>query len=867
MKFTLKDYQDDAVADVLVNLTKAKKRWHEDQDLHAFSLAATTGAGKTVMAAAVFEALFYGEDSYNFEADSSSVVIWFSDDPSLNEQTRFRLMEASDKLKHSDLVVVDNNFRQEKLEAGKIYFLNTQKLGKKSLLVRGFDERIEANANQIELFVAPAPDLRSHTIWDVIQNTIEDPNLTLYLVLDEAHRGMGKVTANAKKEKSTLVHRLINGTGSVSPVPVVVGISATVERFNAAMKKAEGRSTLPNVVVDNTKVQASGLLKDNIILDIPEQVGKFDGVLVRRATNKIKASSNAWREYALEQGHKESEAVKPLMVLQVPNKPEASDIGKTLDVIFENWDEIRPPNIAHVFGERKDLTFGPHYVPYIEPQRVQETKEIRVLIAKDAISTGWDCPRAEVMVSFRPARDKTHITQLLGRMVRTPLAMRIPGNDKLNSVDCLLPFFDHKSVEEVVQAIRFGTSEMDDSPLPGRRVLINPIEVLPNPSINEDVWHKFSSLPSQSLPKKVSKPIKRLTALSHELAFDNLLPNAGQTAHAEMFKIFGAAKVRYNNQFKDSVKQVLQVEGETLNADLASGNNTFSSFVENADPTVIRSEFQSACRILSKDICKSYVKNLVELGDEEPTDAIYAAYTVISALSKVEDIVTYIEDEATKLIQNWFTKYRVDIKGLKDDRKEVYRQIKELSSDPQDIDLVKPRGWLVNSSSLEENGKEKSIPTYLSHLLCSDEGEFPTELNLWEQAVVETEMSRNGFVGWYRNPSSGNVESLGITYLEGNKFKILRPDFVFFSKNSDGNIVVDIVDPHGTHLSDALPKLKGLANYALEHGEHFRRIESCALVGKNLRVIDLKEAKVRSAIDFSEDAKSLFESSLAYDLV
>jgi type III restriction enzyme len=78
-------------------------------------------------------------------------------------------------------------------------------------------------------------------------------------------------------------------------------------------------------------------------------------------------------------------------------------------------------------------------VPYIEPQRVQDPHWVRVLIAKDAISTGWDCPRAEVMVSFRAASDRTHITQLLGRMVRSPLARRIPGNDRLNAVDCLLP--------------------------------------------------------------------------------------------------------------------------------------------------------------------------------------------------------------------------------------------------------------------------------------------------------------------------------------------------------------------------------------------------------------------------------------------
>ena len=49
MKYTLKDYQDEAVLDVLTNLRKAAKRWHEDGDRHAFSLTATTGAGKVRM--------------------------------------------------------------------------------------------------------------------------------------------------------------------------------------------------------------------------------------------------------------------------------------------------------------------------------------------------------------------------------------------------------------------------------------------------------------------------------------------------------------------------------------------------------------------------------------------------------------------------------------------------------------------------------------------------------------------------------------------------------------------------------------------------------------------------------------------------
>ena len=165
MRYTLKDYQDDAVAAVLARLGWARDDWHERKSPVAFSLTATTGAGKTVMAAAVIEALFEGNPDHNFDSDPGAVVLWFTDDPSLNEQTRFRLMDAADRISHSRLVVIENTFNQEKLERGKVYFLNAQKLGKKSLLVRGAPERSQESA-QNDL---PMPDARAFTMWDTLR--------------------------------------------------------------------------------------------------------------------------------------------------------------------------------------------------------------------------------------------------------------------------------------------------------------------------------------------------------------------------------------------------------------------------------------------------------------------------------------------------------------------------------------------------------------------------------------------------------------------------------------------------------------------------------------------------------------------------
>jgi len=863
MKFTLKDYQREAVQDSLKNLRKARNMWRADADRAAFSLSAVTGSGKTVMAAATFEALFHGDDEFNFDADPGSTVIWFSDDPSLNEQTRFRLMEASDRIDHTSLVVVENTFSRAKFEAGKIYFLNTQKLGKNSLLVRGHDQaELEASAG--ELLPDTRPDLRAYTIWDTIQNTIEDPDLTLYLVLDEAHRGMGKPSSASLSDKSTIVQRLINGAGSVKGIPVVWGISATADRFNKAMEGAVARIKLPDVLVDAAQVQESGLIKDTILLDFPDETGDFDTVLVRRATDKLKESTQAWANYAKQQD--EPRAVIPLMVLQVPNTPDPNEIGRVLDTICERYPELPSGSFAHVLGDHTTQRYGNRDVPHIEPQRVQDAHWVRVLIAKDAISTGWDCPRAEVMVSFRAASDRTHITQLLGRMVRSPLARRIPSDDRLNTVNCLLPKFDRKTVESVVKALTDG--EDGSQATPGR-VLIKPVEVNPNPDAPQGVWELLTSLPSQTRPQKGAKPAKRLTALAHELASDSILPHAGKMAHGEMHKALDAFLSQHGDKVTLKRKAVLTVDGKTVIADLKGKSKSFDEFYEDADMAVIDDAYRRASRIFSADISRTYADYAArktvtpEEDSEEFLEAIVEARVTIAGLGLVLEVQDYFDREADKLTKAWLIAYEDNIKALSDDRRETYRQIVEMSSAPQDVQLVKPEARFEPTKVLE-NGNETDLATWKNHLLCTKDGQYPAELNGWERKVLETESKRQGFKFWYRNPQQPGQSSLGIAYIEADQHKVVRPDFLFFAEHN-GKIVADIVDPHGLQYADALPKLQGLAIYAESHPTAYRRVESVAEANGVLRVLNLMHPDVRDAVRNASDALSLFRGNLASD--
>ena len=494
---------------------------------------------------------------------------------------------------------------------------------------------------------------------------------------------------------------------------------------------------------------------------------------------------------------------------------------------------------------------------------MQDDTWVRVLIAKDAISTGWDCPRAEVMVSFRPANDKTYIAQLLGRMVRTPLARRIPGNDRLNSVDCLLPKFDKETVENVVKALREGGG---DTP-PTGRILINPKEMKPNPAVMPAVWEKFVSLPSQTRPQRGAKPAIRLTALAHELASDGLLPGAGGKAHAAMHKVLDDFIAKQAKAFAEKRAAVMTVEGRTIIADLRSGETKDEQFQADADDAVVGDAYRRTARIVSPDIARTYTMERAKRkpeAEDDLDDALIDAREEVAALHLLENLQVIFDAEAKKLADAWFAEYRAAIKKLPHDRQDAYRQIVALSTDPQDVDLAQPVSRFEATKAREKDGTETDIPTYEGHLLCDEASHYPTELNDWERKVLAKEFERSGFKFWYRNPDRPSQDSLGIAYTDADTTKILRPDFIFFAE-VDGKVVADIVDPHSVHLADAVPKLQGLARYAETHPDVFRRVEAVAEVGGKLRVLDLTRADVRKAVMEATSAESLYKSAVAGD--
>lgn len=87
-------------------LRRAGRSYAEDgTDPWSVALSAPTGAGKTVIASAVVETLFDGAGS--FPEDPLATVLWVTDNPALNEQTKRNMLQASSTRTPARLITID----------------------------------------------------------------------------------------------------------------------------------------------------------------------------------------------------------------------------------------------------------------------------------------------------------------------------------------------------------------------------------------------------------------------------------------------------------------------------------------------------------------------------------------------------------------------------------------------------------------------------------------------------------------------------------------------------------------------------------------------------------------------------------------
>lgn len=435
MKVELFPFQKKALAGLRMQSAEALGSYRRTHSPQVVSFTAPTGAGKTIIMASLIESIYFGDDSYPDQ--QNAIFVWLSDSPQLNEQSKQKIDLKADKIRLDQCVTItEETFDREVLDDGHIYFLNTQKLGKSSNLTKH-------------------SDTRQYTIWETLANTAREKSDRLYLIIDEAHRGMqGREASKA----TTIMQKFLKGSSEdkLAPMPVVIGMSATSERFNRLVEGTS--STIHKVVVTADEVRASGLLKDRIVITYPEESSlNKDMAVLQAAADDWKEKWDHWTQYCREQHYA---YVNPVFVVQVLSSTGDRISDTDLDDCLRKIEErtgfhFSEGEVVHTFGQTSaSITVNGLNVRYEEPSRIAEDRNIKVVFFKENLSTGWDCPRAETMMSFRHAKDATYIAQLLGRMVRTPMQTRILVDEVLNDVHLYLPYFDAETVKKVVEELQ-----------------------------------------------------------------------------------------------------------------------------------------------------------------------------------------------------------------------------------------------------------------------------------------------------------------------------------------------------------------------------------------------------------------------------
>lgn len=502
MRFTLKDFQLDAADQLMEALSDARPAAGRGR-AQAVVLSSPTGSGKTVIITEMIERILFG---YNgVPPDPKATFLWLSDLPQLNEQSKGKIAEASDKIGPTRLVTIENWFKEPHLKPGVIYFLNTQKLTSAALLTQAGDDR-EA------------------TIWQIIERTVAAAPASLYLIIDEAHRGMRDaesapaVRTRNENKRFTTVQRFIKGDPNVGlpAVPLIVGVSATPERFQKLLQGTTNRAVHP-VTVNPASVRVSGLIKDRIKLSVAENGDHADWSMLREAGRRYNEYRAEWADYCTANHIKPS--VSPVLVVQVENGTATrltnTDLGKCVKELKEACGHFQSGALAHCFEEEGDVPAGDYQLRKIEASKIANDPDVRVVFFKTALSTGWDCPRAEVMMSFRKAVDDTLIAQLVGRMVRTPLARRIESNEFLNSVSLALPHYNDSAVEEIVKKL-----QDPETGATGEVVKERETAVYRRAAESEDLFAALMRLPTYVVdrPKRMPES-SRLVKLARQLTF------------------------------------------------------------------------------------------------------------------------------------------------------------------------------------------------------------------------------------------------------------------------------------------------------------------------------------------------------------
>ena len=346
-------------------------------------LKAPTGAGKTVMASEMLATLTEELQSRSDLPFRQVAFIWIAPNK-LHQQSYFKMKNFFTETKLLKPVMFDELDQSDGIiHQGEVLFVNWESINSKNnLIVRDNEQGL--------------------SLYDIARKTREE-NIPIIVVIDEEHLFWTKTA-----DKSKAVLEKINAK-------VEIRISATPK-------------TKPEYLVniDRQEVIREEMIKEGVLLNPDVTSGYANDIalnehLINKALEKRQQIADAYK--------KEGVNINPLLLIQLPNDTTdamTADDTKIMEQVVQYLDVMQGINTDN---HRLAIWLSKQKTNLEDIERNDNLTE--VLLFKQAIALGWDCPRAAVLLIFRKLTSDTFTVQTVGRILRMP-EQRFYRNPLLN---------------------------------------------------------------------------------------------------------------------------------------------------------------------------------------------------------------------------------------------------------------------------------------------------------------------------------------------------------------------------------------------------------------------------------------------------
>ena len=370
MLINLKEFQERAVKELVDSCSNMLDRQNRQNVL---VLQSPTGSGKTIMAASFINRLIKRRED---EVCFVWVTIGKGELQIQSKNSLNRFFKGSPAVR---LIEDEFNGGRSIIERNEIIVVNWEKIRSK---VRATGEW----ANKL-MRAGEKTNFR-----EVLANTRQFRKIVL--IIDESHIG---ATAERTKELR-----------DEFDAHVVVEISATPKLVPDAVAIKEGTGDLVRVAASD--VIEEGLIKKDIIINqgMKDRFAKDEDsqtVVLEKAFQKRLDLQKRFDNLNVD--------INPLVLIQIPNADEGRIKIEAIKDFLASHDITESNGRLAIWLDSYPSSENLDGVAL-------NTNPIQFLIFKQAIDTGWDCPRAHILVKFRETKSETFEIQILGRILRMP---------------------------------------------------------------------------------------------------------------------------------------------------------------------------------------------------------------------------------------------------------------------------------------------------------------------------------------------------------------------------------------------------------------------------------------------------------------